>query len=87
MEAATATVLQDPEAVRRFLYPQLSAGILFQDSKRQLGRARAALAAPMPIAERVRSLTYVAKICYWERKTLLEDLRDAWRYFSGGTPS
>jgi glycosyltransferase involved in cell wall biosynthesis len=87
MEVATATVLQDPEAVRRFLYPQLSAGILFQDSKRQLGRARAALAAPMPIAERVRSLTYVAKICYWERKTLLEDLRDAWRYFSGGTPS
>jgi len=87
MEAATATVLQDPEAVRRVLYPQLSAGILFQDSKRQLGRARAALAAPMPIAERVRSLTYVAKICYWERKTLLEDLRDAWRYFTGGTPS
>ena len=87
MEAATATVLQDPEAVRRVLYPRPSAEILFQESKRQLGRARAALSAPMPIGERLRSLRYVARICYWERKDLLEDLRDAWHYFTRGTPS
>src|SRR5882672_3783898 len=47
MEAATATVLQNPEAVRRFHYPQLNAGTLFQASKLHLGRARAALSAPM----------------------------------------
>jgi glycosyltransferase involved in cell wall biosynthesis len=87
MEAATATVLQDQEAVRRVLYPQLSAGILFQASKRQLDLAHAALSAPMPIGERIRCLIYVAKICYWEHKTLLEDVRDAWQYFTGGTPS
>ena len=87
MEAATATVLQDPEAVRRFHYPQLNAGILFQASKRQVGLARAALSAPMPIGERLRALTFVAKMCYWERKTLLEDLRDALRYSTRGTPS
>lgn len=87
MESETATALQDPAAVRRFHYPQLNAGILLQASKRQVGRARAALSAPMPIGERLRSLTYVAKMCYWERKTLLEDLRDAWYYFTGGTSS
>ncbi len=87
MEAATATVLQDPAAVRTFHYPQLNAGILLQASKRQLGRARAALSAPMPIGERLRALTYAAKLGYWERETLLEDVRDAWHYFTRGTPS
>jgi len=87
MEAATATVLQDPAAVRTFHYPQMNAGILLQASKRQLGRARAALSAPMPIGERLRTLTYAAKLGYWERETLLEDVRDAWHYFTRGTPS
>lgn len=86
MEAATATALQDPAAVWRHHYPQPSARTLLQGSKRQVGWARAALSAPMPIGERLRSLTYVARICYWERKALLEDLRGVWRYFTPARP-
>jgi hypothetical protein len=82
MEAATATALQDPAAVLRHHYPQLSARVLFQGCRRQVGRARAALAAPMPIGERLRSLRYVARTWYWERNALMEDLRGAWCYFT-----
>ena len=39
------------------------------------------------IGERLRALTYAAKLGYWERETLLEDVRDAWHYFTRGTPS
>ncbi len=87
MELATATSLQDLTAVRMHHYPQLSARTLFQGSKRQMGWARAALLAPMPMGERLRVLVYVVKMGYWQRKALLEDLRGAWYYFTRGTQS
>lgn len=84
MEVATATALQDATAVRLFNYPQLGVRTLFQGSKRQVGWVRAALSAPMPIGERLRSLKHVARMCYWERKVFPEDLRGVWHYFTRG---
>lgn len=81
MEKATATALQDTATVLAQHYPQLSTRALFQGSKQQLGWVRAALSAPMPPAERLRSLKYVAKMCYWDRKAYLQDLRGLWYYF------
>lgn len=85
MEAAFATALQDRAGVIRHHYPQLSARTLFQGSKRLMGRVRATLSAPMPIGEKLRSLVYVARTCYWEGESILEDLRGAWHYFSRRT--
>jgi len=85
MEAAYATCLQDPGAVLKHHYPQVSARTLLQGSRQQMGRVRAALSVAMPIGEKLRSLIYVAKTCYWERKFILEDLRGAWQYFTRGS--
>ena len=85
MEAAFSTALQDRAGLLRHHYPQPSARTLFQGCKRLVGRARATLSAPMPLAEKLRSLVYVAKTCYWEGESILEDLRGAWQYFSGRT--
>lgn len=84
MEAAFATALQDRAGVLRHHYPQPSARTLFQGSKRLLGRVRATLSAPIPIGEKLRSLFYVAKTCYWEGELILEDLRGVWQYFVRG---
>lgn len=82
MEPHTATALQDRTAVRRHHYPTLGAASLFQYSKCQLGWARATLTSPIPLGERLRSLTFVAKRCYWERVGFLEDARGIWRYLA-----
>lgn len=82
MEAAFATSLQDPEAVLKHHYPQLDLRTLLQGSKRYIGRVRSALATPMPIDQKVRSLVYVAKTCYWEREAIREDVRGMWKYFT-----
>jgi glycosyltransferase involved in cell wall biosynthesis len=80
MEKATATVLQDTATVLAQHYPDLGAHTLFQGSKQQVQWVRAVLAAPMPLGERMRSLAYVAKMCYWRRDAYLQDLRGAWYY-------
>jgi hypothetical protein len=82
MEPETATALQDPAAMLRHHYPQLSARALFQGCKKGLGRLHAAFAAPMPAGERARSLLYVARTWYWERAALVDDLRIAWAYLA-----
>jgi len=81
MEPATATALQDTAGIWKHHYPKRSARTLFQGSKRQSGLVWAALSAPMPVRERLRTLTLVAKIGYWERTFLREDLRGVWQYF------
>jgi glycosyltransferase involved in cell wall biosynthesis len=80
MEPETATASQDRAALWRHHYPRLSRNALFQGSKRQMGWLRVALTGPMPAGERMRSLTLVAKMCYWERAFLLRDLSDLWHY-------
>ena len=85
MEAAFATALQDPEAVLKHHYPQPSARTLLQGSKQHMGRVRAALSTPMPIDEKLRSLVYVAKTCFWERKAVLDDIQGVWRYLARRT--
>jgi len=84
MEPATATALQDADAVRRHHYPQLSARTLLQNWKRQAGWFRAVAAAPMPLGERARALSHMARRCYWDRAILLDDLRGVWRYATQG---
>jgi len=83
MDAQTATSLQSEEEVWKHHYPVLDARSLFQGSKRQIGWLRAALATPLGLVERVRALTYVAKIWYWERSVFVTDLSDASRYLIG----
>jgi len=85
MEAAFSTALQDPADVLKHHYPQQSARTLLQGSKRLMGRMRAALSTSMPMDEKLRSLIYVARTCYWERTAVLEDLRGVWQYFTRGT--
>lgn len=80
MEVGTATALQDAEGMRRHHYPVLTARTLFQGWKRHLGWLRVAALAPMPMAERGGALKHVVQNCFWDRATLLADLRGAWRY-------
>jgi glycosyltransferase involved in cell wall biosynthesis len=85
MEAGFATALQDPGAVLKHHYPQPSARTLLQGCKRLMGRVRATLSTSMPIGQKLRSLIYVTKTCYWERTAILEDLRGVWQYCIRGT--
>lgn len=80
MEAATSTALQSADAFRRHHYPTLSARSLLQASKRQLGWLRAAAAAPMGLSERRRVYYHVARMIFWERQELFDDLRGVIRY-------
>lgn len=82
MEAATSTVLQDSAAVWRHHYPQPSARMLMQGSKRHLGYLRSVLSAPMSVAERIRTLALLARVFNWDRRALAEDLRGVWHYLS-----
>lgn len=84
MEQATATALQNSAGMWKHHYPHRSARTLFQGCKRQGGRVWAALSAPMPAVERLRTLALVAKMTYWEHEFLWEDLRGAWDYFIRG---
>lgn len=84
MEAATASALQDAESVRRLHYPTMSARALFQHWKRQAGWVKAAASAPLRLDERAQVLTWVARMTYWERLGLLDDLGVAWRYMIRG---
>ncbi|OGW48861.1 MAG: hypothetical protein A2V62_02665 [Nitrospirae bacterium RBG_19FT_COMBO_58_9] len=84
MEAATATALQDPVAWRKHHYPKLSARVLFQTWKRYTGWLRACLRTPMSIVERAQVLNYLLRMCYWERRSFLNDLLGALRYAMTG---
>jgi len=85
MEVATATALQDQAAMWRHHYPQLDARTLCQGSKRLVGWACAALSAPIPLGERLRTLKHVAGIYYWQRHIFLQDLHGVWYYFTRKT--
>jgi glycosyltransferase involved in cell wall biosynthesis len=80
MEAATATVLQDSVAWRKHHYPQLSARILFQTWKNHCGWMYACMSTPMSMAERRQVFNYLLRMCYWDRRSLLNDVQDALRY-------
>lgn len=84
MEVSTSTALQDADAKRRHHYPKMSARTLFQASKRYWGWLRSATAAPMSVAERWRVYRYVARIIFWGRRELLDDLYGVMRYAAGG---
>ena len=84
MEISTSTALQDSDALRRHHYPEMGARTLFQASKRSWGWLRCATAAPMSVAERWRVYWYVARMIFWDRRALLEDLRGILRYVTGG---
>jgi hypothetical protein len=85
MESSTATALQDPSAVWKHHYPQPSARMLLQGSKRHLGQLRAALSAPMSMSERTRTLVFLARVLNWDRGMLADDLRGVWHYVSRRT--
>ncbi len=80
MEIATATALQDPVAWRKHHYPKLSARVLFQTWKRYTGWLRACMRTPMSFSERAQVLNYLLHMCYWERRSFLNDLHGAFRY-------
>ena len=82
MEAGTSTALQDQADVWKHHYPQPSARMLLQGSKRQIGRLRAVLSAPMDQRERWQSLVFIVRVCNWERRLLADDLRGLWHYIS-----
>lgn len=84
MEAAFSTALQDPASVLKHHYPRQSARTLLQGSKRLMGRVRAALSTSMPMGQKLHTLAYVARTCYWERTVVPEDLRGVWQYFVRG---
>ncbi len=80
MEAATAAGQRDPIAWRMHHYPQTSARVLFQSWKKSLGWMRACMATPMSIAERRQVLNYLVRMCYWDRRSLMQDVQGAFRY-------
>lgn len=82
MDRATATALQDDAGKLTHHYPAQNLGTLLQGSKRQLGRLRVALSAPLSFGERMRVLRYVAKMIYWDRAFFGEDARGIWRYLA-----
>lgn len=85
MDVATATALQDPQAVWRHHYPQLNPRTLCQNSKLLAGWVHVALSAFMPLDERLRILKHVAKMCFWGRHMLAEDIHGVWSYFTRRT--
>lgn len=82
MEKGTSTALQDPADVWRHHYPQPSAGMLLQGSKRHLGQLHAAVSAPMSVVERARTMVFLARVLNWDRHILADDLRGMWHYLS-----
>lgn len=80
MEPATATALQDADAVRRHHYPTPTARALFQTWRRHAGWLQAAFSVPMPFSERRKVLAFVARQIYWDRRALASDLAASWRY-------
>ncbi len=80
MEPATATALQDADAVQRHHYPETTARSLLQGWKRHAGWFHAAFAAPMPNRQRVQVLHVLARQLYWDRQVIVDDLSGIWRY-------
>jgi glycosyltransferase involved in cell wall biosynthesis len=85
MSEATATALQNRDAVLAYHYPKPGACSLFQNTKQHLGWLRPALSVPMPLRERLPILKYVVKMWYWGRKAWIEDLRGLWYYLARRT--
>lgn len=84
MDRATATALQDDAGKWAHHYPQRKVGVLFQGSKRQLGRLWGVLTAPMSLGDRLRTLMFALKMMYWDRKFVRDDLHGVWQYFRRG---
>jgi glycosyltransferase involved in cell wall biosynthesis len=80
LEPTSATVLQDSESVRKHHYPTGGFGMLFQNTKHNLGWLRAAMSATMPLRERRKILLHVVRRMYWARNQLVDDLSDAARF-------
>lgn len=77
MEPASSTALMDEAGKREHHFPQQTRRAQWQGWKRFAGWWFAGLRAPMPIAERLRTLDHIARMTYWERRALWEDLRRA----------
>jgi hypothetical protein len=80
MEVATATALQGSEAFRKHHHPHMSARVLFQSWKRWIGWVRACMATPMSVAERTQVLNCLVRWCYWDRRSLMNDVQGAFQY-------
>jgi glycosyltransferase involved in cell wall biosynthesis len=85
MEAATSTALQDAASIQRHHYPNMTFRALFPHWKRQVGWFRAVGGAPTGLPDKVRAWAWTTRMAYWERKSLLEDIGDAWGYLSHRT--
>lgn len=85
MEPSSSTVLQSDTEVWVHHYPYPSARMLMQNSRWHLGALRAVLTTPMSLAEHLRSLAFMARMCRWDRRFLADDLRQLWRYVSHST--
>ena len=59
--------------------------MLLQGCKRHLGQLRAVASAPMSLAERARTLVFLARVLNWDRGMLADDLRGVWYYLSRRT--
>lgn len=79
-EVTTSTSLQRLSQRMRHHYPKMSARVLLQVWKQQLGWFRAGLSAPMSLRERGRVLGYMMRRFWEERVALKEDLVIALRY-------
>lgn len=73
----SATSLQDALKVREFHFPRSGRGRLFQGWRRCGGYISAITGSTLTRHERVRGLTYVARLCYWEWPELYADLKEA----------
>lgn len=80
MEVPTAPGLRDPVVWRKHHYPLTSARVLFQSWKKNFGWMRAGMATPMSITERRKVLNYLVRMCYWDRRSLMMDVQDAFLY-------
>ncbi len=80
MEVVPGPAMRDPVAWRKHHYPQMSARVLFQSWKLYFGWTRACMGTPMSISERARVLNFLARMWYWEKQSLLDDVQGAFLY-------
>jgi glycosyltransferase involved in cell wall biosynthesis len=79
-EVSTSTSLQTLSERLKHHYPTMSARMLFQHWKFQIGWFRAVLAAPMPLGQRLRAVAFLGHRFWNGRVELKDDLRVALHY-------
>lgn len=80
MEVPAAPASRDPVAWRKHHYPRVTSEMLFQSWKLYFGWMWACVATPMSLAERAQVLNHLARMCYWDKRLLIDDIRGAFAY-------